>query len=375
MRIRPLVPVVFLCAPLASFPSTPRCAAAGEAGASGPSATEDDAATIVLVGDVSPSATLASLLAELLGRQGVELRLLRRPRFDAGEFLATTTKDRAVWVFVELADAHKARLSFRGPEARRFLLRELWLRDGLDELGRELVGQVVESSVVSLLRSSEGMTLAEARAALLASAAVPGTSAESIEGGRPALVTPRPAFPRWAAWIGARYEGGWTGADLGGAHGPGAELGIERRGALRLRATLFAEWLSSQAFDSPEVTARIQTWPLRLSADAGWAVARAQTCFLGLGAGADVTRVEAAAASGSGVTPNPPSTRLLPVLRASLRYEFGFAPFAVALAAFVDASLLTTHYDLVRAGVGQRVAVPWPIRPGGALVLAWAPEL
>ena len=256
---------------------SPGVAAAAEGGRS---------AVIVLLGDAGDSPELAAVLSELLQRQDVGVRFVRQEKLDTGELLSGKD-DWAVRVFLELRGPREAALYFRGPRARRYLLRRLELREGLDEVGRELVAQVVASSVDSLLRSSEGMTRSEMRVALardcaappLAAAAPPaddaapakspppnGASADKPSSAVPAPVPPAPSAPslssdaklapsapgtttvaatsrqadrggaRWSAWVGARYTYSWGGPDLGPGHGPGVELGVQRHGVTQLGA-------------------------------------------------------------------------------------------------------------------------------------------
>ncbi|HXT99883.1 MAG TPA: hypothetical protein VN903_02760, partial [Polyangia bacterium] len=135
-------------------------AAAALVGASGVARAESRNAVVVLLGDTRDRPDLAAVLSELLQRQDVDVRFERQEKLDTGELLAGKN-DRAVRIFVELRGPNEAALYFRSPRARRYLLRRLELRDGLDEVGRELIAQVVASSVDSLLRSSEGMTRSE----------------------------------------------------------------------------------------------------------------------------------------------------------------------------------------------------------------------
>jgi hypothetical protein len=63
------------------------------------------------------------------------------------------------------------------------------------------------------------------------------------------------------------------------------------------------------------------------------------------------------------------------VLRSELRYELGGSSFRAVVAAFVDGGLLETHYDLDQAGSANRLATPWRVRPGAALLVGFAPRL
>jgi hypothetical protein len=176
-------------------------------------------------------------------------------------------------------------------------------------------------------------------------------------------------------WLGLRYAAEWSGSDLGVAHGPGGEVGVEWRGPALLRGAFSAERWFSQALASPRVNASIQGWPLRLSADVGVPVGHRQRGLFGLGGGFDVIRVEPQPALDPSVAPAGVRTRLVPMLRAEVRYELGAGPWGLVLAAFADVSLVETHYDLDLGSGAERLAVPWRVRPGLALIAAWRPAL
>ncbi len=351
--------------PLDAPPATADSTAAGN----------PERAVVVFVGSSSASATLAPLLIELLGRANVQLTFATEPNFDAARLLSGGAEDRAVYVFVELVGDHGARLYFRGPQARRFLLRELDLHEGLDDLGREVVGQVIESSVTALLHSSAGLSRDEARAALSQRGGVALDTAPH-EAPTPAAPPAPRRPPSFGAWLGLRYAAAWQGLELGIADGPGGEIGLEYRGRARLRTTLAVERSFSQAVDTADVTATIQRWPLRLSIGAGGPASGAHTWLVTIGAGADVIRVKPGLGLDAAVTPAAGSTHLVPVVRAALRYEQGGEQWRIALEIFADAFVFDTHYDLqVAGGSTERIATPWPVEPGVALVVAWCPPL
>ncbi len=373
MPVHPLTPRLCLGAALALAASN---AFAGPVptGASAPQPEAADGATIVLIGEVGGSKPLAALLVELLERQGVRVRFLGEPRFEPAHLLSGDASDRAVWVFVELTAPRAARLSFRGPQARRFLLRDLELRDGLDDFGLELIGQVVESSVAALLHSSAGMSREQAMQTLAdQSAPVDHMAVRGDHAPVASSVSSREA--RFGAWVGLRYAAEWSGSSLGVAQGPGGEVGAEWRGPVLLRATFSAERWFSQSLASPEVDASIQGWPLRLSADVGLPVGRWQSWLFALGGGFDVIRVEPQLGSQSSVALAPANTRLVPMLRAEVRYELGVGPWRLVLAGFTDVSLVDTHYDLDLGNSAEPLAVPSRLRPGVALIVAWRSAL
>lgn len=329
--------------------------------------TAAPSAAIVLVGDIRDGDELVLLLRELLDRQGVECEFSDTPRFDPDALFAEDETGARVRVFVRLADAKRARLYFRGPSGERFLLRTIALPSGLDEVGRELVGQVVESSVVTLLRSSSGLSREEATAEVARETPTPKPP--------PPAEAPPPAEPRtsrqrsFAFSVALRYAAAWFGPDLGLAHGPGLELAVGTSRGLRLRGRVSGEWFFDQALDVEELDAKVETKPLRASVDVGFPLAETQVLALGIGAGVDLSRVEPSAARAEGVTPGEAQSSIVPVLRPELRYELAVGSLVVAASAFADISLVRTHYDLLDDGQLVRLGAPWTARPGAALAL------
>jgi hypothetical protein len=115
--------------------------------------------------------------------------------------------------------------------------------------------------------------------------------------------------------------------------------------------------------------------PLRLTADVGLPFGRWQRWLVGFGGGFDVARVEPEASLDPSVAPAGARTRLVPALRVEARYELGAGPWRLAFAGFADVSLVDTHYDLDLGGSAERLATPWQVRPGLALVFGWQPAL
>jgi hypothetical protein len=364
-------------------------------GASPERAQPSAKAVVVLVGPTAQGADLAELLTELLRRKGITVRLTREPTFRPAELLAPDdARERSVAVFIEVPSERVARLSFRGPRAARFLLRELGLGNGLDDVGREALAQVVESSVAALLSSSpEGMSRDEARAALASAPSPPPAPGVVVDRGpRPAPPARSPAAPAvtarataaapanrtapagavWRGWLAPRYSVAYAGDQLGPAHGPGAEAALERTGArLLVRARLVAERRFAQAIISADLNADVRDDSARLLLELGFAPGARQAVSVGLGFGADVTAIQPGAARAADVTPAAATRNIVPIARTELRYEIGGDAWRIAALLFTDLSLFDTHYDIDRAGAVQRLATPWPLRPGAAVVVGW----
>jgi hypothetical protein len=317
---------------------------------------------IFVIGTAAESEELRAGLSDLLGSHGISYELATAARFDPDALMAQSGGDRHVRVFVKL-ERDRARLYFRGPGGARFLLRRLALPNGLDEMGSELVAQVLESSVLALLQSSAGLSRAQASAELAREAAAP-----------PASTPPNPSRPPAAARplrfeLGARYGAGWSGAELGLAHGPGVEIGLRFGAPGFVRAALVAERWFEQSLRARGIEAEVQATAARVGVALGIAPGPGHALVGGLGFGVDVRRVTPTRATFSSIELAESDTRAVPVLRAELRYELAARRLRFAAGPLLDWPLVDTHFDLLEAGRRVRVVEPWPVRPGGFVAL------
>ena len=135
-------------------------------GAANGAAQARERVLITLTAAASQSTELRSVLSELLERDDIEVRFSLRARFGSAELLRVSASDEAVEAFVVPNSADRVRLYFRAPDGQRFLVRDVVLPSGLDAVGRELIAQIVDASVVALLRSAVGISRAQVKAAV-----------------------------------------------------------------------------------------------------------------------------------------------------------------------------------------------------------------
>jgi hypothetical protein len=375
------------CAALALLSLIPLAARAQPGSAEGEPAAAAELAVVVLIGEANRSAELTGVLSELLLQEGVQPQFVAEPRFERSALLDANAQDGRVWVFVALERERRARLYFRGPFGERFLLRELALRAGLDEVGRELIARVVQTSTVALLRSREGISRAQAEVEVARVAAQnPDAVASPAAEPAPAAAHPSDVAPSAApadredqagarserqerSWLlGVRVLGAWTGDDLGARLGAGIEAGalLLRASSPRLRLRLAFEPSLPQSIDSGGIEAEVMSWPLRLGLDLGWA--RGPHAFwLGAATGIDIVRVSSDRASDPSLSLSKPVTYARPVSRAELRYELAQGSVLLSAALMLDVAWARSHYDVIAAGARMRVATPWRLRPGIAL--------
>ncbi|HEY4157215.1 MAG TPA: hypothetical protein VGM29_03925 [Polyangiaceae bacterium] len=330
------------------------------------------AVEVVLVGVSEDSDQLARVIADLLRVRHIRARFERRAELTEHDLTAHRgAHEPTVWIlYPQLATV---RLVF-GDDARKlFIVRDIPLPQGLDELGRESVGQIVESSLLALLHGVSGASRAAAQAALLAYLPKPATTRA-----KPAPVAGAPEPParaptrRLSQRLGASYQAAWSGGAFGLEQGPGVFSGVELAG---VRDTLFVlgavESCLDQHYGSAEFDLTIQSnrgWLLF-----GWrrSVGARTSLVASGGPGIDVTRVtsksntpKATAAAGA--------FAWSPWLRTRAGIEWGGSPVAVELALVADLALYRTHFDVVDdTGTHQVLARPSVLRPGLALSVVW----
>lgn len=297
----------------------------------------------------------------------------RERQFNADDLIRETRESSAVLVrgWLDLSDPRHTRLYFADRDAARFLIRDLELSAGFDELDREALSQALELSLRALLEDRmAGLTREEARSLL-----TPPPPAE-----RP--ITPEsehlPEQPRVGPGqlaAGVFWQFAKHSSELGFSHGPGLDLAYERALA-RFRGAL---WLSGQyqleqRFRDESIGVSLASLALRAGAGISSPLASG-AWLLGarLGGGLDVTRFtpEAGSVEDSAALTHARNL-VIPTLTGALLVgsELG-ARLRLTLGAGADVALTRAHYDLQRGTQRTRVVDTWPLRPGLALGLTW----
>ena len=337
-------------------------------------------AVVALIGTAGANAELASVLTELLERQGVKAEIESEDGFDPQALLSEGEHDARVRVFVVLRGEHQARLYFRSPLGERFLLRKLALRSGLDEIGRELIAQVVETSTVALLRSSAGISRDEASASLSEEreeAAPPEPVAAMPVQARPPKTSPEPR-PKLVAAIGGALVAQW----LGEYGPPGKEnfsvdavgfasaLGVAFPSAWVVRGRLGGEYRPPESVPMPLSLDKFSSFSLRPGVDVGRTFG-VFGLFLGVAMGADFNHARPVYAMAP-VKLAPASDSTAAVFRSELRLEQVTGHIWGSAGVFMDVATAHTHYDFVYAGAAERALDLWTVRPGFSVTIGWS---
>jgi len=348
-------------------------------------------ATICLIAEAARGSELRSVLNELLERDNVDTRFTERARLGSAEVLETSADSGAVDVFIVPRGHDAVRLYFRAADGQRFLVRDVALSSGLDALGREVIAQVVEASVVSLLHSGVGISRAEVKAELdsgsgdaLPSAGPAGASAparahDSAPDSAPAAASALGARRRQPfaleGWVAARYGVAWSGAGQNAQSGPGFELGLGVQRTVFVRARVSVEFDFPAQIAAGPIDARASADRWRALLDLGTSLGPARALAVSIGVGQDRSTIEPIASRERSVQLAPASRSTPAVAHTEARFEVGVADFRCAFGAVLEIPLVRTRYNLDRGTSAKQLAQPWAVRPGAALSLAWQPRL
>lgn len=195
-------------------------------------------AQVVLAGPAAESVELSALIEELLQTVSITPHFSRIGGVRRAELLAqaATPSSGQARVWVTLSGPNLALLLFAGPSGERYLVRQVPLRSGLDELGRERIAQVLQSSLPTLLRGEAGMTAAEMRDAVAKSEAAATTRQPSATPARQVVRAAPPsgqapsAQPFASPRLGLGYAAQWSGHAMRTRHGPALTLGLDEIG-------------------------------------------------------------------------------------------------------------------------------------------------
>jgi hypothetical protein len=156
---------------------------------------------------------------------GNQARFRRGERLDLEGLLHSGAGDALVRCYVDLSHPGRAELYFADRTAERFLVRQVALPDGLDELGRETLGQVLTLSVSALLENEAATLSRDETRALLADKHAPTSAPPVIESEAPESEAPAAADPNGSVGLEPFYALRAFEGDALVSHGPGLDIG------------------------------------------------------------------------------------------------------------------------------------------------------
>ena len=324
---------------------------------------------LVLVGQADSQA-LAELVQATLAREGVASRLSRARALREADLLerpdATGGAPPRIWV--DLVTVELARLYFADAHLGRYLVRDVPLRSGLDELGRERIAQVIETSTLALLSGEAAMSREQFASSLQTLEASSPPDTEVAPEPRP---TESPRSQRTGPTLGVAYQSYWSGPELGLLHGPALRVGLRRdlaRGAFL--ATLVVAPSFPQLHQERGVEVRVQSTALRLLLGTTSPLRRDWSWVAVGGGGVSLSQISPHVVD-EDWSEKPARTNVTPWLQAELGVSWELSRLMLSTAFSSQLSLVDTHYDHVRGNEPERLFTPWVWQPGGVVGLTW----
>jgi hypothetical protein len=295
-------------------------------------------------------------LVDVFSRRDPNLRLTQVPEFSSADVMAGDDHEGAARVWIEVAVDGHARITITDQRAQRFLVREASLPTWPDELARETIAQVVESSVTAL-RENQRLGLSRAQIKPVLAARDKPT------------VQPR----RLRHGLGVFYQTQFFSPQVSAAHGPGLRWQATsplRWGELGLAASV--QYIVPQTWTDTSVGVRLQAAAMRLAM--GWRHSVHDRVQLSawLGGGVDAVYVQPQQGSWGAATLEGARWTNVSVLRAEVRAVLVVTKgWGVILAPSLEWDPQRRSYDV--AGLDGRAAVvaPYVLRPGLTLGLEW----
>lgn len=284
--------------------------------------------------------------------------------------LTASTEEQLLRIWVVLDSVQLARLYFAESSGQRFLVRDVPLRHGLDEFGRENVAQVLVTSAKAFMGYVASSTVDEVVTTL---------KPHTPQANPPAAVRTEPTreavtpnlhkdwFVRLGTFYGVHFERGNV-----PSHGPGLLFGAGHEASGARWAGIFkAQYLWPTTVQGTDVDISLRVFAMRLAFVMDWTFAGPWSAGFETGGGLDYVIFNPSAISGDAVTARDKGAHIKPVTWLGLRMSLLEGNWRWTLLPGITTSLVRTHYDIIRQGQSQTQFAPWIVQPSIALELTW----
>jgi hypothetical protein len=342
---------------------------------SAPADPARDRVAIAIAADSANVERVSQVLKELLGRLGVSSEIRAVAKVDPVAVVTPPSEPEQALarVFIDASGDDAAIVYIVDTRWERILVRRVPLSAGVDEVVREEIGHIVESSVEALRAGGQiGVSREEASEAL----GVPPTPekpaqrepvARPVERRRAPLAPKNEKKPPGLILdLGVGWEAAlWTRDQL--RHGPLVRIGF---GSALLGGSLVAQYRIPLSKDAEPIGLRQESGALRALAFFRPALASDLHARIEVGAGLDVERVEPRITEDGATSVSDAKTRAAFVGRVGAGLDvlaFGESWLSGIFALEIDPS--PDDYAIRRGSRTETVAKPLYVRPGFSLIL------
>jgi len=301
----------------------------------------------------------------------------QEPGLDAGAVLAQSpVAGVRVWIVARTATTVWLYFAVQPEPGRvpRYLVRDIELDRGFDELGMEQVAQVVYLSSMALWTGQLQSTRSQLEDRLSATFLLPPPSTPGPRwSAMPTAVAAKSGPAPNKAWQG---RSGWMlhselayGLRLQGregiAQGPlGALRFLHASGDLELGGRLSVQFLLPHRQQSDPVVLDLRGYSIRAAPWLSFRKASDLSVTAELGPGMDVVRYSVKSTADPSLQPVPSQWEVRPIAWLAIGIESGSSRIRFGLEASLSVQLLRTHYDLVDGSQHIELLAPWIIQPG-----------
>jgi hypothetical protein len=309
---------------------------------------------VTIAGGQQEAQDLQKVLSELLGRLGVAATYTQSEEVEISVALAARADaaPQVARVWIELRKAGNAMVYIAGEAGDRVLVRRVPRQTRSDEVAREEIAHIVESTVDALLSGGRIGVAAqmprEAEVVLLPQAA-PRAESHAASG--------------FGLSLGYEVQA-WS-ASTDPVHGPFVSLGLfSVRDGLRLGIRLSGQMRFPSEIEQNPIGVRLNHGALRLLPEIELALGRGWALRGGAGPGLDLSHVEPVLSGGSAAQVDSPRWTVTPIVRALVAVGYSLAPgHTASLIVAGDVDLLGTKYFVDRQAGSEDVFRPWRVRP------------
>jgi hypothetical protein len=304
-----------------------------------------------------------SLLIEWFGPDGPDLDVRRLSSLSESEVLGPASEPDILRIWVTLVRPNQAQVYFADAAGHRFFLRDVPLRTGLDEVGREQLAQVIVTSVIAFSEERVSTDVEQVERALQSSRPKVTSQVEAPKTSEP---KDAPAARRrpWLVRVGGFYGFTLEHWDVL-RHGPGVLLGLTDEGSpRRFTINLSAQYLWQTSVDGPDIALRLQNVALRSTLGL-------EHCWAKLGTALDYVKYDPQLASAVDVSLRGGAAQWRPGAMLGFKIALSTRQVWWAILASATAYLTRTEYDILRSAEPQVQYAPYSLQPQLALQATW----
>lgn len=313
---------------------------------------------------VLPPGENERVLYRALSRVGAQVDFRRVAHLQGSDVLHPAAADDGVpRVFIDLGNPFVARICIADGRLEHFLLRELDMPTGLDELGREALAQAVESSMAALLDGeTPGLSRDQASQVL-------GLIADARLTAPPPPPVTRPSI---RLDLSLAYGVQAFADQIPIVHGPSTELAITWRRASDLGIFTSLGLLVPQETADMRIGVRLSALTLRAGLRWGGALSANTALEASAAAGLDVAFVTPRPGLDATATLYPSTRHTVDVVQLAVTFAMSLAAqWQLTFTPTIEGDMRARHYDVESDGQLVPILQPFRVRPGLVVGVRW----